>query len=64
MGPAHDPMAVVDQHLKVRAVEGLRVADASVMPDVVRAIHAAGGQRAGDGGLLRERGGATDRLRE
>jgi choline dehydrogenase len=37
MGPAHDPMAVVDQHLKVRAVAGLRVADASVMPDVVRA---------------------------
>jgi len=37
MGPAHDPMAVVDQYLKVRAVQGLRVADASVMPDVVRA---------------------------
>ena len=37
MGVAGDPMAVVDQHLKVRGVEGLRVADASVMPDVVRA---------------------------
>jgi len=30
-------MAVVDQHLKVRGVAGLRVADASIMPDVVRA---------------------------
>jgi choline dehydrogenase len=37
MGPAEDPMAVVDQHLKVRGMEGLRVVDASVMPDVVRA---------------------------
>ena len=37
MGVAGDPMAVVDQYLKVRGVEGLRVADASVMPDVVRA---------------------------
>ena len=30
-------MAVVDQHLKVKGVEGLRVADASVMPDCIRA---------------------------
>ena len=37
MGVASDPMAVVDQYLNVRDVEGLRVADASVMPDVVRA---------------------------
>ncbi len=37
MGAAGDPMAVVDQYLNVRGVEGLRVADASVMPDVVRA---------------------------
>ena len=37
MGVASDPMAVVDQFLNVRDVEGLRVADASVMPDVTRA---------------------------
>ena len=30
-------MAVVDQYLNVRDVEGLRVADALVMPDVTRA---------------------------
>ena len=37
MGVASDPMAVVDQFLNVRDVEGLRVVDASVMPDVTRA---------------------------
>ena len=37
MGPASDPMAVVDQYGWVHGLEGLRVVDASVMPDVVRA---------------------------
>ena len=37
MGPASDSMAVVDQYGKVYGVDGLRVADASVMPDCVRA---------------------------
>ena len=37
MGPASDDMAVVDQFGKVYGLEGLRVADASIMPDCVRA---------------------------
>ncbi|MES2943109.1 MAG: GMC family oxidoreductase N-terminal domain-containing protein [Pseudomonadota bacterium] len=32
MGSANDPMAVVDSHLKVRGITGLRVVDAGVMP--------------------------------
>ena len=37
MGPASDPMAVVDQYCRVHAIEALRVVDASVMPNIVRA---------------------------
>ena len=37
MGPDDDPMAVVNQQGQVHGIAGLRVADASVMPDVIRA---------------------------
>ena len=37
MGPASDTLAVVDQYCRVHGLEGLRVVDTSVMPDVVRA---------------------------
>ena len=35
MGPESDGMAVVDQQCRVHGIEGLRVADASVMPRLV-----------------------------
>ena len=37
MGPESDPMAVVDQFGRVHGLAGLRVADASIMPDCIRA---------------------------
>ncbi len=37
MGPASDSTAVVDQYCHVHGLEGVRVVDASVMPDVIRA---------------------------
>ena len=37
MGPQSDPTAVVDDELRVRGLEGLRVADASVMPMMLSA---------------------------
>ena len=37
MGPADDPMAVLDQHCRLRNVPNLRVVDASVMPTIPRA---------------------------
>ena len=35
MGPEGDPMSVVDPRLKVKGISGLRVADGSVMPQLV-----------------------------
>jgi choline dehydrogenase len=32
MGASEDPLAVVDSHLRVRGIAGLRVVDAGVMP--------------------------------
>lgn len=35
MGADDDPLAVVDAELRVRGIDGLRVVDASVMPDLI-----------------------------
>ena len=37
MGPFNDALAVVDQCGRVHGMEGLRIVDASIMPDLVRA---------------------------
>ena len=37
MGPANDPQAVVDDQLRVRGLDGLRVVDASIMPTMLSA---------------------------
>ena len=56
MGPMHDPTSVVDPQLRVHGIEGLRVADASIMPTMPAAnTNAAAlviGEKASD--LIRE----------
>ena len=37
MGPDSDPMAVVDQYCRVHGLQGIRVIDASAMPEITRA---------------------------
>lgn len=37
MGPTTDTMAVVDQYCRIHGLEGIRVVDASIMPNVIRA---------------------------
>jgi choline dehydrogenase len=34
MGPPSDPMAVVDDHLRVHGLRGLSVVDSSIMPNI------------------------------
>lgn len=34
MGPAHDPLAVVDARLRVHGLQGLRIVDSSIMPKI------------------------------
>jgi choline dehydrogenase-like flavoprotein len=34
MGHSEDPMAVLDSQMRVRGISGLRVVDASAMPDL------------------------------
>ena len=35
MGDPADPMTVVDSNLRVKGLENVRIADASIMPEVV-----------------------------
>ena len=37
MGPASNPLAVVDDQLRVHGLQGLRVIDASIMPRMISA---------------------------
>jgi choline dehydrogenase-like flavoprotein len=52
MGPAEDPLAVVDARLAVHGIKALRVVDASVMPTII------GGNTAAPSMMIGERGAA------
>jgi len=62
MGPASDTLAVVDAQLRVHGLQGLRVADASVMPNIIGGNTSAPsmmiGERAADF-MLRSAAGAA-----
>ena len=48
MGPDSDPTAVVDNKLRVKGIQGLRVADASIMPTMLSSNLNAGALMIGD----------------
>ena len=52
MGPAQDAMAVVDAKLRLHGIEALRVADASIMPNII------GGNTAAPSMMIGERAAA------
>src|SRR5688572_22394059 len=58
MGPQGDAAAVVDPSLRVRGIDGLRVADASIMPEVVNATTNAACVMIGEKAAELIRGGA------
>ncbi|PTQ75308.1 GMC family oxidoreductase [Celeribacter persicus] len=57
-----DEMAVVDQHLRVRGLDGLRVVDCSVMPSIVSGNTNAPAMMIGERGAAAIRYGDPDRL--
>ena len=56
MGPANDPLAVVDPELRVHGLSGLRVIDASIMPTMLSANLNAGALMIGEKGADLVRG--------
>jgi choline dehydrogenase len=68
MGPTRDPMAVVDSRLRVHGIAGLRVADASIMPNIIGGNTSAPsmmiGERAADFILEDNAGSSTKADRE
>ena len=50
MGPDSDPMAVVDDNLRVKGIANLRVIDASIMPTMLSANLNAGAMMIGEKG--------------
>ena len=67
-GTARDPMAVVDSRLRVHGITGLRVADASIMPNIIGGNTSAPsmmiGERAADFILEDSAGGSAKADRE